>query len=310
MPDLLHQVTLRQLEIFLAADAQGSFARAADALGLTQPAVSMQMSQLAMAIGLPLFEKQGRTLRLTPAGAALRPHAERMLQSLREAGEAVDALQGHHHGRVRVALVTTARYFVPRLLAQFSERHPEIDLDLEIANREGVIHLLEQARVDVAVMGRPPAHLSLVAQPFAEHPHGIVAAPSHALTARGPLQPQDLAAHGFLVREPGSGTRQVMEAYFAAHGVQPPVLRVMASNESLKQAVMAGLGLAFISLHTVELERRAAHLSLLDVQGLPVTRTWYVLHPARQVSSAATRAFLTFMTEDAPALMRGLFPTA
>ncbi|HVZ44827.1 MAG TPA: LysR substrate-binding domain-containing protein [Ramlibacter sp.] len=309
MTDPLRQVTLRQLQIFIAAATGGGYARAGEQLHMTQPAISMQMTKLSACVGLPLFEKRGRSVHLTRAGEQLLPYARRIEQTLREASEAIEAFRGLRHGAVRVGLVTTARHFAPRLVSQFRVQHPEIEVEVSIANREGTIALLEESRIDVAVMGRPPPRLPVVAHPFARHPHGIIASPDHPLARRRRLPPERLAEERFIVREPGSGTRDAMEMFLAEHHVaKPRISQEMTSNESIKQAVIAGMGLAFISLHTVELERRAGQLVLLDVKGLPVARTWYVLHAASHILPPAGKAFLEFMRTDAPALMESIFP--
>ncbi len=306
--DPLRQATLRQLQIFLAAAEHASFMRAAEVLHLTQPAVSMQMSQLSDSIGMPLFEKRGRSLVLTRAGETLLPFAQRVAQTLREASEAIDALQGLRKGRIRIAMVTTTRYFAPRLVAHFRAQHPQIELDIAIANRESVIAQLENNQVDLAIMGRPPAHLPVAAHAFAQHPHGIIAPPEHPLAAKKRLAPARLADEPFISREAGSGTRSAMEFFFNENGLNPPIVQEMTSNESIKQAVMAGMGLAFISLHTVSLECQTGHLALLDVKGLPIVRTWYVVHAASKLLSPAASAFLQFMQAEGPAHMEHLFP--
>lgn len=308
MPDALRHATLRQLQIFLAAAEHESFARAAQALHLTQPAVSMQMSQLAEALGVALFERRGRRLALTHAGETLVPYVERVAQTLREAGEALDALQGLRHGKLRIALVTTTRYFAPRLVAQFREKHPQIELEVSIAHRDGVIAQLESSHADLAIMGRPPAHVPIVAEAFARHPHGVIAPPWHPLAGKKRVPPGRVADEPFIAREAGSGTRHAMEQYFAEHGLNPPIVQEMPSNESIKQAVMAGMGLAFISLHTVNLEHQTGHLVLLELQGLPVVRNWYVLHRASKSLSPAALAFKAFMHAEAPVYMKTLLP--
>lgn len=308
MPERLRHATLRQLQIFLVAGETSSFARAAEALHLTQPAVSMQMSQLAQAVGVPLFEKHGRNLALTRAGRALLPYAERVAQTLRDAGDAIDALEGVHQGSVKIALVTTARYFAPRLIALFHNQHPQVELDVRIANRESVIARLESGDVDIAIMGRPPARVPVVAEAFANHPHGIIAPRNHPLAGKKRIAPEKLDKESFLYRESGSGTRSAMEFFFAQNQLNPPVAQEMTSNESIKQAVMAGMGLAFISLHTIALELQTGHLVLLDVKGLPIVRTWYALYPANKLLSPAAEAFQQFMVAEAPAYMESVFP--
>ena len=309
MPDAaLRHATLRQLQIFLAAAEHSSFARAAEVLHLTQPAVSMQMSQLAETVGMALFEKRGRNLSLTRAGETLLPYAQRVAQTLREAGEAIAALQGLQHGKIRIAIVTTTRYFAPRLIAQFRGEHPQIELEVAIANREDVITQLENNQVDLAIMGRPPTHVHVVAEPFARHPHGVIAPPSHPLAGKKRLTPAMLASQPFIARESGSGTRYAMDQYFAEHGLKPLIAQEMTSNESIKQAVMAGMGMAFISLHTVSLEHQTGHLLLLDAPGLPIVRNWYVVHRASKSLSPAAVAFKQFLHNEAPGYMKTLLP--
>lgn len=308
MSDALRHITLRQIQIFLAAAEHSSFARAAQLLHLTQPAVSMQMSQLADVVGSPLFERQGRKLVLTQAGQTLVPYAERVAQTLREAGDALDALKGLRHGKLRIAVGATTRYFTPRLLAMFRQEHPQIELEVRILNREGVIAQLESNQADMAIMGRPPTHLPVVAEVFARHPHGVIAPPDHPLAGKKRLAPGRIANEPFIAREHGSGTRHAMDQYFTEHSLNPPILQEMASNESIKQAVMAGMGLAFISLHTVSLEHRTGNLVLLDLRGLPVMRDWYVLHRATRSPSPAVQAFKQFMHAQAPKYMKTLLP--
>jgi LysR family transcriptional regulator, low CO2-responsive transcriptional regulator len=270
----------------------------------------MQMSQLADTLGMALFEKRGRSLGLTRAGETLMPYAQRVAQTLREAGEAIDALQGLQHGKIRIAIVTTTRYFAPRLIAQFRSEHPQIELEVAIADREDVITRLENDQVDMAIMGRPPTHLHVVAEPFAKHPHGVIAPPGHPLAAKKRLTPAKLGGQPFIARESGSGTRYAMEQYFAGHGLKPLIVQEMTSNESIKQAVMAGMGLAFISLHTISLEHQTGHLLLLDAQGLPIVRNWYVIHRASKSLSPAALAFKQFMHDEAPGYMKTLLPGA
>ncbi|RQP26135.1 LysR family transcriptional regulator [Piscinibacter terrae] len=308
MPDALRHITLRQIQIFLAAAEHSSFARAAQLLHLTQPAVSMQMSQLADVVGSALFERQGRKIVLTQAGQTLVPYAERVAQTLREAGDALDALQGLRHGKLRIAVVATTRYFAPRLLAMFRQEHPQIELEVNILGREGVIAQLESNHADLAIMGRPPANLPVVAEVFARHPHGVIAPPDHPLAGKKRLAPGRIADEPFIAREHGSGTRAAMDQYFAEHALDPPIAQEMPSNESIKQAVMGGMGLAFISLHTVNLEHRTGHLVLLDLRGLPVMRDWYVLHRATRQLSPAAQAFKQFMHAQAPKYMKTLLP--
>ena len=308
MSEALRHATLRQLQIFLTAAEHLSFVRAAEILHLTQPAVSMQMTQLAESAGMALFEKRGRKLHLTRAGETLVPYAQRIVQTIREASEEMDALTGVRHGKITISLVTTTRYFAPKLIAQFRAKHPEVELDVSISNRENVIAQLENNQIDLAIMGRPPARIPVMAEAFAKHPYAIIAAPEHPLARKQRIPRAKLADEGFITRETGSGTRYAMEQFFAEQELSPPITQVMTSNESIKQAVMAGMGLAFISLHTIALERQTGNLVLLDVKGLPVMRTWYVLHLANKSLSPAAKEFKQFILDEAPAYMEALFP--
>ncbi len=308
MSEALRHATLRQLQIFLTAAEQLSFVQTAKILHLTQPAVSMQMTQLAESAGTALFEKRGRKLHLTRAGETLLPYVQRIAQTMREASEEMDALTGVRHGKVTIGLVTTTRYFAPKLIAQFHSQHPEIELDVSIANRESVISQLENNQIDIAIMGRPPARIPVIAEAFAKHPHAIIAAPDHPLAGKKRITREQLANEGFITRESGSGTRYAMELFFTEQELSPPITQVMTSNESIKQAVMAGMGLAFISLHTIALEYQTGNLVVLDVKGLPIMRTWYVLHLANKLLSPAANAFKQFIVAQAPAYMETLFP--
>lgn len=308
MSEVLRHVTLRQLQIFMTAAESGSYLRTAQTLHLTQPAVSMQMAQLADSIGMPLFKKQGRTVGLTAAGEALLPYVRKVAQTLREAGNALDALSGAGQAKLSIALVTTTRYFAPKLITQFRSLHPEIELDISIANRENVIAALENDAVDLAIMGRPPENMDLVAAAFANHPHGVIAAAHHPLANKKKLLPSKLANEAFLSREPGSGTRRAMEEFFAQHDLQPPIAQIMTSNESIKQAVMAGMGLGFLSAHTVGLELQTGNLVLLDVKGLPIIRTWYILQRTDRRLGPAALAFKEFMLTQGAQMMEKLFP--
>lgn len=303
----LRNATLRQLQIFESAADLLSYARAAEALHLTQPAVSMQIAALEESAGLPLFERIGRKLFLTAAGAELLVHSRRISGALREAGEAMDSLHGLSSGRLSVAVVSTAKYFAPRLLTQFRDEHPQLELRLHDANREEVLRLLRDNAVDLAIMGRPPNDIETIAESFAQHPHIVIAPPSHALAKRRRISARDLSKETFISREPGSGTRSAMERYFAQHHIAPGITMVMSSNESIKQAVMAGMGLAFISSHTVGLEIESGHLTSLDVIGCPVMRRWYVVHlSAKRLTPIAT-AFRQFVFDRAPGYLQETF---
>jgi DNA-binding transcriptional LysR family regulator len=300
----MRNATLRQLQIFVAAADSLSFSRASAQLHLTQPAISMQMRQLENRAGLPLFDRLGKRLQLTQAGAELLGYARTALRALKEADDAFAALRGLKGGKLSIGVVSTAKYFAPRLLAQFARGSPEIELRLSVNNRDAVVRQLEANEIDIAVMGQPPAHLQARATAFARHPLSIIAAPDHPLAGRKRVPLRALERETFLMREPGSGTRSAMESFFRGQGVRVRAGMEMSSNETIKQAVMAGMGVAFISEHTIGLERSAGQLCVLRVEGLPVLRRWFVVHLQAKRLSPAAAAFEQFMLEQGSALMK------
>ncbi|WP_192246614.1 LysR family transcriptional regulator [Mesorhizobium silamurunense] len=307
MTDLFEKVTLRQLQIFLAAVEHRSFWRAAAQLELTPPAVSMQMSRLSEALGSPLFDKDGRTIQLTATATALIPYAERMTEALREAHGVISVLQGKLNGLVRVAMVTTSRNFGPHLLQEFRRKHPEIHIETTIANRNAVIQRLEDHHIDIALMGRPPQRIEVDATPFAKHPYVLISHPDNPLARRKLISRRELAGQTFLVREEGSGTRMLHENYFLSEKLALPSATVMDSNENIKQAVMADMGLAFISSHTVALERQAGKLVVLAADGMPAMREWFVLHLKGRRLNPAAQIFKAFVCEEGPGFMKQFF---
>jgi len=299
----VRDATLKQLRAFAAVARHRSFTEAARELHLTQPAVSMQVKALEGLAGMPLVERAGREVAVTPAGAELLVHARAALRALDDARDALAALRGLSSGRVSIAVVSTAKYFAPKLLARFARAHPALDLRLYVANRETVLRRLVDDEVDLAIMGTPPRHLETTAFAFAKHPLVVVAPPDHPL-ARGRRVPvRALDGAPFLVREPGSGTRAAMERYFRAHRVRPGRTTELESNETIKQAVMAGMGLAFLSRHAVGLELRAGALAVLDVEGLPVVRSWHVVHRTGRRLSPAADALERFVLEHGRAFL-------
>ena len=299
----MKHVTLRQLKVFESVARHLSFSRAAEELHLTQPAVSMQVKQLEEQAGLPLTEMVGKKVYLTEAGEEVARHARRIAQQLREADEALDALKGVRGGRLSIGVISTAKYFAPRLLAEFRRRHPGIELNLGVHNRETVVRQLADNEIDLAIMGQPPQEFTTIAEAFADHPLVIVAPPDHALAGRGRVTPAELAEETFLIREPGSGTRATMERFFADAGIVPRHNLEMVGNETIKQAVMAGLGLAFISAHTVSLECEVGRLVRLPVTGTPVIRRWFVVHRAEKELLPVAETFRAFLLAEAPGLM-------
>jgi DNA-binding transcriptional LysR family regulator len=275
---LLKRVTLRQLRIWSLVAEHLSFSRAARELHLTQPAISIQVKQLQESAGVPLFEQIGKKLHLTEAGRELARCAASVTELLRAAEETLAMHGGITGGLVRIGVVSTAKYFAPSMLAAFTRIHPDVRINLSVANREEVIRLLADNAIDLAIMGRPPKGLSTSAEPFARHPLVVIAPAHHRLAGRRNVPLRELAQESFLMREPGSGTRMSMEKTFEDRGVPYRVGMEISSNETIKQAVMAGLGVSLLSIHTVGLELGAGRLVVLDVAGLPIMRDWYVIH--------------------------------
>jgi DNA-binding transcriptional LysR family regulator len=307
-------VSLRQLSIFTAVAKHLSFARAAEELHLSQPAVSMQIKELESTVELPLFERAGRSIRLTMPGEYLLVYARRVLGALKEAGDAMAKLRKVQGGRINIGMVSTAEYFLPRLLARFRAEHPAVEMRLSVGNRESLSRLLHDNEVDLAVMGRPPRELDTRAEPFAANPLGVIASPEHALARRREIAPKALDAEPFIVREPGSGTRAAMEQFFAENRIAAPRIMEMTSNETIKQAVIANMGLAFVSLHTVALELSVGQLVALDVAGLPLMRRWYIVNVQRKPLSPAAESFRYFVLDQGERLLaeqyRGSIPVS
>jgi len=300
-------VSLRQLAIFASVAKHLSFARAAEELHLSQPAVSMQVKELEAAVELPLLERAGRSVRLTTPGEYFLVYARRVLATMKEAGDAMAKLRKVQGGRITIGMVSTAKYFLPRLLARFRAQHPAVEMRLASGNREQLSKMLHENEVDLAVMGRPPRELDTRAEPFAAHPLAVIASPQHPLARRRDIDPKALGAEEFIVREHGSGTRAAMEQFFRDQKIAPAQTMEMSSNETIKQAVIADMGVAFLSLHTVALELAARELVVLDVAGLPLVRRWYIVNIRAKPLSPAAEAFRYFVLEQGERLLAEQF---
>ncbi len=301
----MRNVSLRQLRVFAEVARNLSFARAADALHLSAPAVTMQVKDLEAAVGLPLFDRRGRAVSLTTSGEYLLVYARRVLATMREADDAMARLKRVEAGLLNVGLVSTAKYFVPRLLARFRAIHPDVELRLQVSgNREQLVALLHDREIDLAIMGRPPKEIATHSHAFAAHPMVIVCAPDHPLVAKRTVTSTIAAALPFIAREHGSGTRKAMEHYFGTHRCTPQIVMEMSSNETIKQAVMAGMGISLLSLHTLGLELETGLLRLLRVQGTPLMRTWFIVNLSGKVLSPAAEAFRRFVLVEADPYLR------
>lgn len=308
--EAMKHVTLRQLRVFEAVARHLSFSRAAAELHLTQPAVSMQVQSLEEQAGTPLFEQMGKKVYLTAAGEELLRHARIIGEQLREADEAIAAIRGLRGGRLSIGVVSTAKYFAPRLLMAFRLRHPEAELRLGVFNREKIVRQLMDNEIDLAIMGSPPREFDTVAQVFAEHPLVIVAPPHHPLVGKKKVEPIQLTGETFLIRESGSGTRAAMERFFAERNVTLDNTFEMGTNETIKQAVMAGMGLAFLSENAISLELSVGCLVKLKVAGTPVKRHWHVVHRAEKRLLPMAEAFIEFMRKEGAGLLAQHLPRA
>ena len=297
-------ITFRQLRVFAEVAKHSSMARAAELLHLTPPAVSMQIKEIEGQVGLPLFDRQGRSVSLSTAGEYFLVHARRLLVALKEAEDAMARFRKVESGLLNVGLISTAQYFVPRLLTRFRQEHPGVELRLSVgSNREGLAALLQNGEVDLAIMGRPPKEMATRAEPFAPHPHVFIAPPRHPILALGHAPVAALADWPLIVREPASGTRALMDRFFENHRLQASIAMEMPSNETIKQAVIAGMGLGFLSLHTLELELKAGLIEIVPLETGPLVRTWNIVHMQARTLSPAAEALRYFIIEHGPAYL-------
>ncbi len=284
------RIDLRQLEMLDAVARLGTLTLAADALGVTQPAISSQMRKLEAHAGMALFERDGRGVRLTDAGQSVASHARRVGQVLEDLREDLRQFKDIGQGSLRIAVVSTANYFIPGDIAKFRAAHPGVEINLRVANRDEMLDILAANETDLAIMGQPPDDADLVARPFKDNPLVVIAPADHPLAGRKDVRPADLAKCPFVVREQGSGTRRVMERAFLDHGLECEPACVLSSNEAVKQAVQAGLGLAVISRQTIDLELETGRLTMLQSENLALKRQWFLLYRSyRRLSPAALR---------------------
>jgi len=303
-------VSLRQLRVFEAVARQLSYTRAAEELHLSQPAVSMQVRQLEEEAGLPLFERLGNRILLTEAGRELHEYSRSVNRLLQEMQEVLESLKGVNRGRLHLAVASTVNYFAPRLLAIYHRRYPGIGLQLDVTNRERLVRLLEDNAVDLVLMGIPPTDVQVESEAFMENPLVVIAPPDHALARERAIPLTRLAEEVFVMREPGSGTRQTMERFFSERGLTIRPGMQMTRNEAVKQAVRSGLGLSVVSLHTIELELETRRLVTLDVEGFPDRRQWHLVYRRGKRLSPAANAFREFVLTEAALIAPPVFTPA
>ena len=297
-------LTLRQLQCFSAVAKNLSFTKAAEELHLTQPAVSMQIRQLEQQAGLPLTEQFGKKIHLTEAGKEVYRYARSILQQVDEMDDVLDQLKGFSGGRLRIAAISSANYFTPRLLGTFHHRYPDVNVSIDVTNQKAVLRLVLENEVDMAIMGQPPSDSRIEAIPFMENPLIIVAPPNHRLAKRKRIQLKELEKEVFLIREVGSGTRGAMERFFRQQKLKLTPGMGMGSLSSIKQGVQAKLGLAMLPRNAVRNELQYGQLVELKIRGLPIERHWYVvLHKGKRLSGAAEQ-FRRLLIDEAVELLR------
>ena len=294
-------ITLRQLRSVTAIRRHGKIVTAAGELGITPPAVTLQLQQLETEMGTALFDRTPDGMRATSAGLAVVDAARAIEDRLRALADEIDAIKGLRSGSLRLGVVSTAKYFAPQLMASFMQEYPGIDMRLAVGNRAETIQRLRDHEIDVALMGRPPPDIPVRAVVIGDHPLVIIAAPDHPLVAQRDIGKERIAQESFLMREPGSGTRTSMEIFMrdVAGWPERPGIE-MDSNETIKQSVMAGLGVAFISAHTVASEMEAGRLALLDVVGMPIRRQWFSVTRGDRAMTPAMGAFHGFLVRAGP----------
>lgn len=297
-------LTLRQIEVFNAVARHQNYTRAAEELHLSQPAVSMQIRQLEEGIGLPLFEQVGKQMHLTYAGDQMHIFGREIASLIDEAEIVFEAIKGVRHGTLTISVATTASHFATRLLAEFSKQHEGITISLDVTNREALRRQLEQNEPDLVIMGQPPEGVDVEADAFMENPLVMIAPADHPLTELRQIPLSHFENESFVVREPGSGTRGATQRFFDEHGVAFNKAIEMTSNEAIKQAVEAGLGLGIVSIHTLELELETARLKILDVEDFPIIRHWYVLQRQGKRLSPVAQAFKEFVLDQAAQFIR------
>ncbi|WP_181702419.1 LysR family transcriptional regulator [Chthonobacter albigriseus] len=292
----MRHTTLKQLRSLAAVIRTGTVTAASNEMNVTPPAITAQVKALEDLVGIPLIERVGDRFKPTAAGEEIATTLARIEALLSECGDALAELKDAGSGKVAIGVVSTAKYFAPKAIAAFRRERPRVDIRLFVGNREELIHALKNYEIDLAIMGRPPREFEVEAKSIGDHPQVIIAAPDHPLADRDDeIDPTELANETFLVREDGSGTRTSFEAFMVdVFHQRPPHEIEMSSNETIKQAVMAGLGIAFISAHTIALEVEIGQLKILKVKGLPIRRQWFVVRRTEKRLLPAATALRDF----------------
>ncbi|MBE9076248.1 LysR family transcriptional regulator [Romeria aff. gracilis LEGE 07310] len=300
--------TLHQLKVFEATARHGSFTRAAEELYLTQPTVSIQVKQLTKAVGLPLFEQIGKRLFLTQAGQKLLETCQNIFEGLDQFEMSVADLKGMKQGQLRLAVITTAKYFVPRLLGPFCHRYPGIDISLKVTNHQHIQERMAENKDDLYIISQPPSQPDLKVYPFLENPLVVLAPTGHPLAGKHNVPIEKLNDAPFIMREPGSGTRQAVQNLFEQHNIEVKVQLELGSNEAIKQAIAGGLGISILSQHTIISEGTGGEFAILDVEGFPIERHWYAAHLSGKQPSVVADTFLQYLINESPAMAQKFLP--
>lgn len=304
----VRDITLKQLRALSSAVQSGTVSGAAKMLHVTPPAVSLQLKQIEQLVGLELLERNLDGLRPTSAGLEVLGAIRRIESLLSDCSDGLDAIKGMTKGTVRVGVISTAKYFAPMALAAFKNLHPEIEMNLQVGNRRETVAALEAFEFDFAIMGRPPKQFEVETAMIGPHPHILIAPAGHRLAKRQGLKPRDLIHDDFLLREMGSGTRAMTEDLLERAGAPLSTGMEMGSNETIKQAVMAGLGIALISAHTVSVELEEKRLAMLDVEGFPVERSWQVIRRSQKRLMPAAQALWDYLVANGQGFLPELPP--
>jgi DNA-binding transcriptional LysR family regulator len=302
MPDyLIRHATLRQLQVLEAIVRLGSFTRAAEELFLTQPTVSMQIKKLADSMGLPLFEHVGRNVRPTEAGMELYHSCRKIFETLANLEMKIADLKGIKRGRLRLGVITTAKYFAPEVLGEFCKLYPGIEVALKVSNRDRILERINANEDDLYIMGQTPdEQIEVEAMPFAPNPLVVMAPRNHPLVGKKNVPLSMIVNEPFILREPGSGIRDATLKVFDQLGQRPQVRMELGSNEAIKHAIVGGLGLSVLSLHTLTLEGTEGPVAILDIEGFPIMREWYLVYPKGKELSLVAQAFLDYALEVEP----------
>lgn len=306
----MRNLTLRQIRIFLGASKHLSFAKAAKELHVSPAAISLQIKEMEIDIGISLFKRNNRKVALSQAGEYFLPYAQRVQRALSEANDMFDELRDTEMGVITIGLVGTTRYFFPLLLVAFKQNYPNIQIKVEVRNRQQLVDLLRAGEIDIAIMGKPPHDIEAHADPFSNHPHGFIASVNHPLADKSKLSANVLNQLEIISREGGSGTRYIMEKFLAEHQLSPVVRMEMSGNETIKQAVIANLGISFVSLHTIRNELANKQIVMLDIADTPVNRIWHVVTPKSHQNRQAIEAFRAFILEKAEGILNDVFLNA